>query len=54
MAKNKKITMSKKSIIGVIIGAVVSIVGIVITIVTSFKKKKKPQLKEHATKYKPI
>ncbi|MDO5154649.1 MAG: hypothetical protein Q4D51_01665 [Eubacteriales bacterium] len=52
MAKDK-MKLNKKSIIGIIIGAVISVIGIVITIITGVKKSK-TRIKEHATKYKPI
>lgn len=50
MAKKNNNKITKTSIIGVIIGAIVSIAGIVITIVTGCKKKKR----KDANKYKPI
>ena len=48
MAKNKKI--SKKSIIGMIVGALLSVIGIVVTVLTGCKRKRK----KDANQYKPI
>lgn len=46
--------MNKKSIIGIIVGALVGVASIVIAIITGHKVKKKKQLKDHPTKYKPL
>lgn len=48
--------MSKKSLIGIIIGAVMTILGVVVAIVTGNIRKKKglAPLKDHPTKYKPL
>lgn len=52
MSKNK---MSKKSIVGIIVGSVVGIAGVVVAIVSGVKGKKKGlKIKDHPTKYKPL
>lgn len=46
--------MKKKSVIRIIIGSVVGIVSIVAAVLTGHKVKKRRQLKDHPTKYKPL
>ena len=49
----KKQKLTKKSIIGIIVGSVVGIAGIVVAILTGHKKRT-ARLKDHPTKYKPL
>lgn len=46
--------VDKKSIIRIIVGALVGVISIVIAILTGHKVKRKKQLKDHPTKYKPL